>query len=99
MRKTHFLQISILLLGIVASQTCDRCICPCSQTYCTSVSSKTWVSVFSYSSYGYTKLVLSNDGNSCRPCTYNCKVLIIRHRPALPKTRQAVQHVCPNFIW
>ena len=70
----HFLVASIFIGVASTVQTCDRCVCPCSQSYCTTVSSKTWNSSYSYSVMGYTKLVLALDGGSCKPCPYSCKV-------------------------
>jgi len=63
------------MLDIVSSVcTQERCCLSsptCTSSYCTQKNSETWVSTLSYTNYGYTKLVLSN--NSCKPCSYNCK--------------------------
>lgn len=74
METPHLVFLLFLVLVPTLHQTCERCVCPCSQTYCNSDSTNTWNSSFSYSSYGYTKLVLALNSSACMPCAYSCQV-------------------------
>jgi len=64
----------LLAYAVLSTCTSERCclVSPCNSVYCSQKNSETWISTQSFSSYGYTKLVLSN--NSCLPCSYNCQV-------------------------
>ena len=93
-----YLFVFLLLIVSSSAQTCERCVCPCSQSYCLSDSSNTWNSSFSYASYGYTKLVLGVNGSACSPCAYSCQVIICLFRLVHHNTPHLVLSVCRDSI-